>query len=76
MPDTNPVIRQMQSIIKWQLQCVVRFMDFLWAWGESFFPLNRCHQLPAPYKRLIYDEQKWKKNILNLTNNGRIETDQ
>ena len=28
-------------------------------------PLNRCQQLPAPYKRLIRDEKKKKKKKKN-----------
>ena len=46
---------------------------------ESWFtnleqtPLNRCQQLPAPYKRLINDVNKPTNRP---TNNRRIETDQ
>ena len=46
---------------------------------ESWFtnleqtPLNRCQQLPAPYKRLINDVNKPTNSP---TNNRRIETDQ
>ena len=36
-------------------------------------PLNRSQQLPAPYKRLI-EENDWRTD--NLTNNRRIETHQ
>ena len=36
-------------------------------------PLNRCQQLPAPYKRLINDVNKPTNRP---TNNRRIETDQ
>ena len=40
-------------------------------------PINRCQQLPAPYKRLINDINKTdhKQNDLNWPNNTRIETD-
>ena len=52
-------------------------------------PLNRCQQLPAPYKRLIHDRNETDKRTSNrptlqytdqkptyLTNNRRIETHQ
>ena len=48
-------------------------------------PLNRCQQLPAPYKRLIHDRNEATNGLLtdrlnitdqNLTNNRRIETHQ
>ena len=40
-----------------------------WLTNVEQTPLNRCQQLPAPYKRLINDVNK-------PTNNRRIETDQ
>ena len=51
-------------------------------------PLNRCQQLPAPYKRLIHDQNETDNGLLtdrlnstdqktdNLTNNRWIETHQ
>ena len=54
-------------------------------------PLNRCQQLPAPYKKLTHDENETDRLLTNrlnfdqqytdlkptnLTNKMRIETDQ
>ena len=63
-------------------ECVIYSTDYYqrltlesWFTNLEQTPLNRCQQLPAPYKRLINDTKQ-----TNLTNNGltekRIETHQ
>ena len=55
-----------------------------WFTDLEQMPLNRCQQLPAPYKRLIHDRNetdKWTSNrpdqtTDNLTDNRWIETHQ
>ena len=40
-------------------------------------PLNRCQQIPVPYKPLINDVNKTEKQASNRpADNGRIETNQ
>ena len=41
-----------------------------WYTNSEQEPLNRCQQLPAPYKRLIHD---LKRNQHTSTNNRRIK---
>ena len=64
----------------------------IWYTNLEQTPLNRCQQVPAPYKRLTHDENETadglltdrlnltnnthSKNPTNLTNDRRIETDQ
>ena len=39
--------------------------------------LNRCQQLPAPYKRLIHDlKRNWQTNNRRIENNSKTTTDQ
>ena len=60
-----------------------------WCANLEQTPLNRCQQLPAPYKRLIHDRNETDERTSttdrlnstdqktdNLTNNRRIETHQ
>ena len=52
-----------------------------WCTNLERTPLNRCQQLPSPYKRLLHDNKEnngrtltFNRNDSNLTQNKQIET--
>ena len=67
------VVLKITVVGDYSTNCFQRLTLESWFTNLEQTPLNRCQQLPAPYKRLINDVNKPTNSP---TNNRRIETDQ